>query len=382
MASTSGTKGPQGVPRPPSRRFTRSATKVVELPNEEGGVDSEIVPSSLAVIVPILRAAMEIEEENPRVAYLCRFHAFEKAHNMDPTSSGRGVRQFKTYLLHRLEKEGEITESMTNKSDARELQTYYQYFYETRIRDGENTQKPEEMAKNVQIATVLYEVLKAMVPAQSIEEKTRRYSADVESKRGEYEHYNILPLYAVGVKPPIMDFPEIQAALNALRRVDHLPPIRHDVHRDGSTHPTHYKKVNDILDWISYIFGFQKGNVANQREHLILLLANMNIRNKAASEELDDETVDNLALKIFKNYESWCHYVRCKSNTRYPDEHDKQRLQLIYIALYLLIWGEAANVRFMPECICYIFHHVSFQAIIMLQFLHVPAGVFDLLSNS
>nr|XP_025626307.1 callose synthase 7 isoform X1 [Arachis hypogaea] len=358
MASTSGTKGPHGVPRPPSRRFTRSATKVVELPNEEGGVDSEIVPSSLAVIVPILRAAMEVEEENPRVAYLCRFHAFEKAHNMDPTSSGRGVRQFKTYLLHRLEKEGEITESMTNKSDARELQTYYQYFYETRIRDGENTQKPEEMAKNVQIATVLYEVLKAMVPAQSIEEKTRRYSADVESKRGEYEHYNILPLYAVGVKPAIMDFPEIQAALNALRRVDHLPPIRHDVPRDGSTHPTHYKKVNDILDWISYIFGFQKGNVANQREHLILLLANMNIRNKAASEELDDETVDKLAAKIFKNYESWCHYVRCKSNLRYPDEHDRQRSQLIYIALYLLIWGEAANIRFMPECLCYIFHHM------------------------
>lgn len=30
------------------------------------------------------------------------------------------------------------------------------------------------------------------------------------------------------------------------------------------------------------------------------------------------------------------------------------------MGLYLLIWGEAANVRFMPECLCYIFHNVSF----------------------
>ena len=35
------------------------------------GEESELVPSSLAPIVPILRAANEIEEENPRVAYLC-----------------------------------------------------------------------------------------------------------------------------------------------------------------------------------------------------------------------------------------------------------------------------------------------------------------------
>lgn len=71
-ASTSGTKGVFGVPRPPSRRMTRMPTRNVELQNEENPVDSEIVPSSLAVIVPILRAANEIEQENPRVAYLCQ----------------------------------------------------------------------------------------------------------------------------------------------------------------------------------------------------------------------------------------------------------------------------------------------------------------------
>ncbi|TKY46783.1 Callose synthase 7 [Spatholobus suberectus] len=364
MASTSGTKGP--FDRQVSKKMQRAPTRNVDLGNEEGVLDSEIVPSSLVVLVPILRAALEIEEENPRVAYLCRFHAFEKAHTMDPTSSGRGVRQFKTYLLHKLEKEGELTEKNSKRSDARELQTYYQHFYEKKIREGEFTQRPEEMAKNVQIAAVLYEVLKTMVAPQSIEEKTRRYAEDVENKRGQYEHYNILPLYAVGVKPAIMELHEIKSAISALGRVDNLPmpviPASPEAPNDDSAMPTErVKKVNDILDWIASVFGFQKGNVANQREHLILLLANLNIRNKADPYQLHAETVENLMATIFKNYESWCHYVRCESNLRSLDEYDLQQIDLIYIALYLLIWGEASNIRFMPECICYIFHHMCHE---------------------
>ena len=32
------------------------------------------MPSSLVPIVPILRAANAIEDENPRVAYLCQYY--------------------------------------------------------------------------------------------------------------------------------------------------------------------------------------------------------------------------------------------------------------------------------------------------------------------
>ena len=38
---------------------------------------------------------------------------------------------------------------------------------------------------------------------------------------------------------------------------------------------------------------------------------------------------------------------------------DIQQRKILYMGLYLLIWGEAANIRFMPECLCYIFHNVS-----------------------
>lgn len=45
---------------------------------------------------------------------------------------------------------------------------------------------------------------------------------------------------------------------------------------------------------------------------------------------------------------------------RLPQIHQEIRQRkVLYMGLYLLIWGEAANLRFMPECLCYIYHHVS-----------------------
>ncbi|KAJ0085039.1 hypothetical protein Patl1_07847 [Pistacia atlantica] len=61
-----------------------------------------------------------------------------------------------------------------------------------------------------------------------------------------------------------------------------------------------------------------KANVANQREHLILLLANMDVRNKNLENYtlMSSGSVAKLMDKIFKNYWSWCNYLRCESNTR------------------------------------------------------------------
>ncbi|KAI3698334.1 hypothetical protein L2E82_41805 [Cichorium intybus] len=325
-------------------------------PNTDEVVDSELVPSSLVSIVPILRVANEIEKDNARVAYLCRYYAFWKAQKIDPKSSGRGALQFKTYLLHRLEREEVVTKCRLARSDNIEIQLYYRMFYEKNISEGQYTKTPEEMAKIYQIATVLYDAVKIMIPGSKIKPEIQRYARDVEEKKEQYGQYNILPFYGVGNNPAITKLPEIQAALRAIRNMDNLPSVRRLGDRE--------KPVNDILEWLSSIFGFQKGNVRNQQEHLVLLLANIDRRSRGVEDydQLDSHTVKHLLDKTFENYVSWCDYLRCTSiidSHKVPPSIDRQQLHLLYIGLYLLIWGEAANIRFMPECLCYIFHNMA-----------------------
>ncbi|KAK2422101.1 callose synthase [Trifolium repens] len=69
-----------------------------------------------------------------------------------------------------------------------------------------------------------------------------------------------------------------------------------------------------------HCFGFQEANVANQREHLILLLANMQTRqthHQTYVMKLGEGGVDELMRKFFKNYTICCKILERKSNIRY-----------------------------------------------------------------
>ncbi|BAA98064.1 unnamed protein product [Arabidopsis thaliana] len=85
---------------------------------------------------------------------------------------------------------------------------------------------------------------------------------------------------------------------------------------------------------------------------------------------LDDRALDTVMEKLLGNYNKWCNHVGLESSLRFPkDKQQKvvQQRKLLYTGLYLLIWGEAANLRFMPECLCYIYHHMAFELFEMLE---------------
>ncbi|XP_073110666.1 putative callose synthase 8 isoform X2 [Elaeis guineensis] len=333
------------VPEGPSHRPIRpSSTRCLWRPSRDPDYvpepfDSEKLPSTLLTeIRPFLRVANQIESESPRVAYLCRFHAFEKAHLMDPHSSGRGVRQLKTSLLQRLEKDDKAT-VREGKHDAKELKSFL---------------NRKKLMNQHDIASVLSEVLKAVASGACPE--ILAAGEEIEEKSGSYRPYNILPLDSRGGQQAIMLLPEIKAAVSAVRNIRGLPLA--STHQETGAYA-------DILEWLQCWFGFQNGNVANQREHLILLLANIHARlypKPASMMKLDDRAVNKLMLKIFKNYLNWCKFLGRESNIWLPSvKQEVQQYKILYIALYLLIWGEASNLRLLPECLCYIFHHMAYE---------------------
>ncbi|TYG74344.1 hypothetical protein ES288_D04G175400v1 [Gossypium darwinii] len=143
----------------------------------------------------------------------------------------------------------------------------------------------------------------------------------------EDEPYNIIPVHNLRTDHPSLRFSEVRAVASALRAFGdlRLPP-------HGQWHP-----AMDLLDWLALFFCFQHDNFKNQREHLVLQLANSQMRLSLLPENID--TLDAGVLRTFrrkllKNYTNWCSYLGKKSNvwiSKSGHSNSDHRRELLYI---------------------------------------------------
>ena len=103
-----------------------------------------------------------------------------------------------------------------------------------------------------------------------------------------------------------------------------------------------------IFELLQRQFGFQEESIRNQQEHLLLLLAN------CSSREVNGHNA--LHRKLLGNYRHWAKQLLTQAQC--AGDSDIAANKMIDIALYLLIWGEAANLRHCPECLCFLFHQM------------------------
>ncbi|RVW48615.1 Callose synthase 9 [Vitis vinifera] len=79
--------------------------------------------------------------------------------------------------------------------------------------------------------------------------------------------------------------------------------------------------------------------------------------NTSRGKILDEAAVRNVFMKSLGNYINWCTYLCIQPAFGNPQDVNREKM-LLFVSLNFLIWGEAANIRFLPECLCYLFHHM------------------------
>ncbi|XP_050219480.1 callose synthase 9 [Mercurialis annua] len=356
-------------------RSERTRLDALGRPVAGGGGIMGYVPSSLANnrdIDAILRAADEIQDEDPNISRILCEHAYSLAQNLDPNSEGRGVLQFKTGLMSVIKQKLAKRDGGTidRSQDIARLQEFYKTYREKndvdklreeamKLREsGTFTGNLGELERTTVKRKRVFATLKVLgsVLEQLTKEIPEELKRVIESDAAMTEDliaYNIIPLDAPTITNAIVAFPEVQAAVSALQYFSGLPKLPADFSFPATRNA-------DILDFLHCVFGFQKDNVSNQREHVVHLLANEQSRLRTpdvTEPKLDEAAVQRVFEKSLENYIKWCSYLNIQPVWSNLESVSKEK-KLLFLSLYFLIWGEAANIRFLPECLCYIFHHM------------------------
>ncbi|KAI9480411.1 MAG: 1,3-beta-glucan synthase [Benjaminiella poitrasii] len=134
-----------------------------------------------------------------------------------------------------------------------------------------------------------------------------------------------------------------------------------------------FESIRLLFNHFKRTYGFQHDNVQNMYDHLLTML---NSRSARMSSKLALWTLhaDYIGGE-HANYRKWYFAAHLDLNDQYPRsdpthllleeakrewrermEHMSDLDRLSQLALYLLIWGEAATLRYAPELLCYLFH--------------------------
>jgi len=109
-------------------------------------------------------------------------------------------------------------------------------------------------------------------------------------------------------------------------------------------------------------FGFQDSSVRNQAEHLLILVSNhRRYMTILPAIKQPPSPVHAVHQKMFSNYYKWCSAmgvspIFSKMHSTCNTGPSATVSRVVDLVLYLSIWGEAANLRHMPECIWFLYH--------------------------
>ena len=108
-------------------------------------------------------------------------------------------------------------------------------------------------------------------------------------------------------------------------------------------------------------FGFQDASVRNQAEHLLILLSNNRRYMTQPAVVQPPSPIHALHSKVFSNYRKWCKSVGVRPNFSKMNAMSAFGppavvSRVVDLVLYFCCWGEAANIRHMPECLWFLYH--------------------------
>ena len=125
--------------------------------------------------------------------------------------------------------------------------------------------------------------------------------------------------------------------------------------------------VYSACEDLGNFFGFQDSSVRNQAEHVLILLSNNRryMNSHILPPALQPPSpIHALHAKVFSNYMKWCryqgvppHFSRAASTSvagmAAPPSVASRVVDLV---LFFCVWGEACNIRHMPECLWFLYH--------------------------